>query len=234
MSKRLTREQFIEKVSEIHKGAYSYEKTEYITTKDKIVITCKTHGDFLQKPNNHVSGQGCPKCADIIVASKRLKTLDIFKKEAIEIHKNKYNYDKVIYKNNKSAVTIICPIHGEFKQRVSAHLSGQGCITCGQVSNYKKENYIKKAGDRKCIFYTLKCFNDQEEFYKIGITMNTVHNRYNTNKKMPYNYEIIREIYGDASYIWDLEISEKRRLKDSNYQPIVKFAGSKTECFKTT
>ena len=97
-----------------------------------------------------------------------------------------------------------------------------------------KENYIKKAGDRKCIFYTLKCFNDQEEFYKIGITMNTVHNRYNTNKKMPYNYEIIREIYGDASYIWDLEISEKRRLKDSNYQPIVKFAGSKTECFKTT
>lgn len=63
--------------------------------------------------------------------------------------------------------------------------------------------------------------------------MNTVSNRYNTNKKMPYNYEIIREVYGDASYIWDLEISEKRRLKDSNYQPIVKFAGSKTECFKT-
>lgn len=231
MSKRLTKEQFIEKVSEIHKGVYSYEKTEYKTTKDKVIITCKAHGDFLQKANNHVSGQGCPKCADISGSKKRVKQTVTFKKEAIEIHKNKYDYDKVVYKNNKSIVTIVCPIHGDFNQRASAHISGQGCITCGQVSNYKKENYIKKAGNRKCIFYTLRCFNEQEEFYKIGITMNTVPSRYNTNKKMPYNYEITREVYGDAGYIWDLELSEKRRLRGSNHQPIIKFAGSKTECF---
>jgi hypothetical protein len=223
MSKRLTKEQFIEKVSKIHKGLYTYENTEYTTTKDKVIITCKVHGDFLQKANNHVSGQGCPKCADISGSTK----------EATEVHKDKYNYDKVVYENNKSLVTIVCPIHGDFKQRASAHISGQGCINCGQTSNFKRSSYIDKAKGRKCIFYTLRCFNEEEVFYKIGITMNKVSDRYNNNKRMPYSYEILKEIYGDAGYIWDLELSEKKRLKQNNYQPLIKFAGSKTECFKT-
>lgn len=226
-----TKEVFIKKAIVVHENIYEYNKVVYSNSQNKVTITCKSHGDFYQKPNNHIMGQGCPKCADIKVSGKITKELSTFKKEAIEVHKNKYNYEKVAYKNNKSIVTIICPIHGEFSQRASAHISGQGCITCGQASNYKKENYIKKAGDRKCILYTLRCFNEQEEFYKVGITMNTIRDRYNTNKKMPYNYEIVREVYGDAGYIWDLELSEKRRLKDSKHQPIIKFAGSKTECF---
>lgn len=233
MSKRLTKEQFIEKVSKIHKGLYTYENTEYTTTKDKVIITCKVHGDFLQKANNHVSGQGCPKCADISGSIKRVKQIAIFKKEAVEMHKGKYNYDKVVYESNKSLVTIVCPIHGDFKQRASAHISGQGCISCGQTSNFKRSSYINKAKDRKCVFYTLRCFNEEESFYKVGITMNKVSERYNNNKRMPYNYEIVKEIYGDAGYIWDLELSEKKRLKQNNYQPLIKFAGSKTECFKT-
>lgn len=44
-------------------------------------------------------------------------------------------------------------------------------------------------------------------------------------------YEVISEVLGNAEDIWDLELSEKRRLKEHNYQPLIKFAGSKTECF---
>lgn len=233
MSKKITTNLFKELASKVHNSYYDYDKSIYTGSKSNITITCKTHGDFYQKPNNHIMGQGCPKCADIKVSVKITKELSTFKKEAVEVHKNKYNYEKVVYKNNKSIVTIICPIHGEFSQRASAHISGQGCITCGQASNYKKENYIKKAGDRKCILYTLRCLNEQEEFYKVGITMNSVRDRYNTNKKMPYNYEIVRKVYGDAGDIWDLELSEKKRLKDYKYQPNIKFGGSRTECFTT-
>ena len=80
-------------------------------------------------------------------------------------------------------------------------------------------------------FYIIRCFNKEESFYKIGITFQKIHHRYSTSKRMPYMYEVISEVLGNAEDIWDLELSEKRRLKEHNYQPLIKFAGSKTECF---
>ena len=29
---------------------------------EKVIITCKEHGDFLQSPNGHLNGHGCYKC----------------------------------------------------------------------------------------------------------------------------------------------------------------------------
>jgi len=48
---------------------------------------------------------------------------------------------------------------------------------------------------------------------------------------MPYAYEVISEIFGEAGFIWDLEKEEKKKLKEFNYQPNIFFEGSITECF---
>ena len=41
-------ENFIKKSNEIHNNSYSYLKTVYVNyDKDKVIITCKLHGDFL-------------------------------------------------------------------------------------------------------------------------------------------------------------------------------------------
>jgi very-short-patch-repair endonuclease len=53
---------FIDKAREIHNDLYNYEKTKYIQSKEKVIITCKKHGDFFQSPNNHLKGTGCPRC----------------------------------------------------------------------------------------------------------------------------------------------------------------------------
>ena len=37
--------------------------------------------------------------------------------------------------------------------------------------------------------------------------MTTLKERYSKTKKMPYNYELNSEVYGEAGFIWDLEIS---------------------------
>ena len=50
---------------------------------------------------------------------------------AKQIHKNKYNYDGVIYMGSKSPVEIKCPLHGLFLQEPRIHLSGCGCHECG-------------------------------------------------------------------------------------------------------
>lgn len=61
---RKTTKEFIDEARQIHNSAYLYEKTKYINTTTKVVITCQSHGDFEQTPKAHLRGQGCPDCAN--------------------------------------------------------------------------------------------------------------------------------------------------------------------------
>lgn len=59
-------------------------------------------------------------------------TTEEFIQKAKAIHGDKYDYSKVEYVNNRTNVTIICPMHGEFQQTPANHLKGQGCPACGR------------------------------------------------------------------------------------------------------
>lgn len=63
-SKKLsfTKDEFIERAIKIHGNTFNYSKVEYINTNSKVTITCKEHGDFEQRPHDHISKikkQGC-------------------------------------------------------------------------------------------------------------------------------------------------------------------------------
>ena len=74
------------------------------------------------------------------------------------IHNNKYNYFLVNYKNAKSKVKIICPIHGEFNQTPDAHLSGKNCSHC---NSSKGELIVKELLETKNVkFKQQKRFKD--------------------------------------------------------------------------
>ena len=62
LKKRYTNEEFIEKATRIHGDKYDYSKVEYVKACYDVVIICKKHGPFLQKPSNHFDGSGCQKC----------------------------------------------------------------------------------------------------------------------------------------------------------------------------
>jgi hypothetical protein len=68
-----------------------------------------------------------------------------FIEQSIDKHKNKYNYELVEYKNNKTKVKIVCPIHNIFEQQPYKHKKGQGCPLC--TNNIKKttELFIEDA-----------------------------------------------------------------------------------------
>jgi len=65
---KYTTAEFIEKSNNIHRCKYDYLKTVYKNWNTKISIKCPIHGYFMQVPNNHLRGHGCPRCA--IVKSK--------------------------------------------------------------------------------------------------------------------------------------------------------------------
>lgn len=136
--KRSNTDEFIEKAKIIHSNKYCYNKSNYIDSNVKVIITCNLHGDFMQKPNCHLSGNGCPKCN----GAQRLTDKEFIDK-ANSAHDNKYNYSKVIYINNKTKITIICNKHGEFKQAPDKHLLGNGCPKCAKESLSKLYSFTK-------------------------------------------------------------------------------------------
>lgn len=123
-------EWFINKASKIHNNKYQYTNTKYIHSDIKVSIICPIHGKFEQNPGSHLTGRGCNKCA--IEFSKKNKSLsnEQFILKANKIHDNKYNYSKINYINNHTKITIICPIHGDFKQHPGNHLLGSICPKC--------------------------------------------------------------------------------------------------------
>ena len=140
-----TKTMFVEEARKIHGDKYDYSKVKYENTNKKVCIICPKHGEFWQKPYEHLKGHGCPKC------NGRTKlTSNEFEQHAKEIHGDKYDYSKVEYVNNSTKVCIICPEHGEFWQTASEHLRGHGCPKCGLKTIAEKkllttEEFIKRS-----------------------------------------------------------------------------------------
>lgn len=128
--KNLTNETFIGKAKEIHGDKYNYSKVEYVNSSTKVCIICYKHREFLQKPNNHLNGQGCPLCGLNSRAQKRTYTKETFVNKAKVIHDDKYDYSNSIYKGSYEKTCIICKVHGKFWQTPHNHLKGQGCPQC--------------------------------------------------------------------------------------------------------
>lgn len=134
MPKKITTSDFIETVKKINGDKYDYSKVNYIDSKHKVCIICPKHGEFWQFPHNHKAGDQCPEC------SKEQQSIgkEEFIKRANKKYNNKYDYSKVIWKNTKTKVTIICPIHGEFEQTPERHLiSVTGCSKCSRTKPRK-------------------------------------------------------------------------------------------------
>lgn len=134
-------ETFITKANNVHNNKYDYYKSEYNDINTKICIICPEHGEFWQSPNNHLRGQGCPKCKDIKTSLRCRSTTEEFIRKAKEIHDDKYDYSKVKYVNNITKICIICPEHGEFWQVPNSHLQGCGCKKCANEKKSLKRKY---------------------------------------------------------------------------------------------
>ncbi len=150
---------FIEKARTVHGDRYDYSKTVYVRSKEKLIITCKEHGDFEQRPNAHLSGHGCAACSfELVSQGKMVASAKVFIEKARAKHGDRYDYSKVIYNGTREKVIITCSEHGDFEQMAKSHLNGSGCAKCGfekraaKNTQKGKDSFIEKAravhGDR--------------------------------------------------------------------------------------
>lgn len=137
---------FIEKCKRIHGDKYLYEKVNYVSSKEKVVIICKKHGEFLIRPNGILNGQGCPECYNEIRSTIQGKNTKWFVEKATEKFGGKYDYSLVNYINSRHKIKVVCKRHGVFEINPSTHLYGVGCPHCRESHGEQKirkflENY---------------------------------------------------------------------------------------------
>lgn len=155
-----------------------------------------------------------------------------FKKMMIEIHGDIYEYKSINNFNFRKFVEFKCSKHGwQTRPWNLFYVHKTACLKCNKekmiATGFTKEKYIKICNGRKSFLYLLKFKKDKEEFYKIGITVRSIKERFYGN-----NYKI-EEVFikkDFASKIFDMEKELHKQYKVFKYLPKIKFNGY-TECY---
>jgi hypothetical protein len=140
------REEFIENARKIYGDRYDYSQVKYSGNKTPVEIICCKHGAFMQFPETHLkSFIGCPSCRGEHTGNRckigREKTIARF----VEKHGDRFDYSKVVYKNNKTPIEIVCKLHGLFFQTPETHLHGITCCpVCTGHTKFTTEEVISK------------------------------------------------------------------------------------------
>lgn len=155
-------------------------------------------------------------------------------KKYIELQGLKYLVLSDEYINHDTPIKFYCEEHGEFEKKLTHFVYKKyycpHCSTLGKYSiNIADENeMLWKTINSKVYF--IEFFDDNEHFYKIGVTTKKVNQRFSGVKQI-YNYNIIKTIdtnLYDAIYI-------EKKLHDLNfdnkYIPLKDIRGGHTECF---
>lgn len=130
----------------IHKAELKFNKRYkyfnlFLSVDDEIHYICPEHGIIKQKYKLHYHSKvGCPECAKH--SKKKVYNTESFIREANLVHNNKYLYTNTKYIDCYTKVVITCPIHGDFEQAPTNHLSGDGCVKCSKITF---EDFLLKA-----------------------------------------------------------------------------------------
>lgn len=159
---KLNTNEFIKRAIKAHGNKYNYSLVNYINVDTKVEIICSEHGIFEQTPYNHYNGSICPKCNVKQRGINKRKDLYYFINKANDVHYNKYDYSKVVYKTTTTPIIIICPTHGMFLQNPSNHLyNASGCPNCksskGELTilnilNNKNIKYEREKKFELCVY----------------------------------------------------------------------------------
>lgn len=150
-TKKESTESYINRVRAVFGDKYDYRAIDFVNFRTKVKVICPIHGEWTTYPDSLLAGSGCCKCGH----EKRAKQItkideETFIREATKVHGGRYSYEHINYKNTKHKVTVTCPVHGDFQQLGSLHLSGQGCMKCAVEARADSlrdttEDFIRKA-----------------------------------------------------------------------------------------
>lgn len=144
---RLTTNEFIQKAKQVHRNKYRYDQVNYKSSRLKVRITCPAHGEFDQRANRHLQGDGCPRCnlsKGELKVEARLKQYGLDYQQQVKFDncrdKRPLPFDFMIVKNDQ---TSLIEYNGEQHYSVVNFSSSKAKIQ-KKHENVKKHDLIKK------------------------------------------------------------------------------------------
>lgn len=130
---RKTTDDFIKDSIAVHgEGTFIYTKVKYINNKTPVILICPLHGEFEQRPDNHLHGAGCPVCRYIKCHQETLhKRYLEYVNHVHEKFGDKFEVIEESFTGRMKDAKYICPYHGEFTKNANAFLQSKyGCNEC--------------------------------------------------------------------------------------------------------
>lgn len=129
-------QEFIKRSKEMHGDRFDYSKSEFVASTEKIIVTCRVHGDFPVAPYSHMNGTGCARCS-----GKAKKTTELFVAE-MKLLRPTFDYSNVVYVNTSTPVHVICDKGHSFFPTPNNHQRGFGCPVCYGHQKQDQEDFI--------------------------------------------------------------------------------------------
>lgn len=139
-SAKITYNEFLRRAKLKHDDIYNYDKSniDFLTTKNKICIICKEHGEFWQTPESHMSGSGCRKCGSYKAIKSMLFKISNFQQEIYDFCKS---LDDSFIMSNKDVIKPYeIDIYSD-KLRIGVECHGMYFHSCGSIDEIKKKKY---------------------------------------------------------------------------------------------
>lgn len=157
-----THEEFLLDLEERNPDAYhSLDIIGRYNGSGKKILAVSKYGQISITPYNILSGKSpCIRAA--------VSMSEYFRNQAIEVHGDKYLYEKVVYFRENSEVIITCRKHGDFNQLPVVHIGGSGCPKCaherrGMSSRRSHNSFIEKFKEvNKELFDKLEIIGEYE------------------------------------------------------------------------
>jgi len=224
ISKRATekiarfREVFIDRANIVHNFKYTYIG-EYNGADKHLLMSCpiEGHGEFPQRPNAHLKGQGCPICGDIqkgITQSNYSR--DKLVSAVQNIHGDKYTINKEDYHRDGIPMKVYCNFHNnDFLITPTVLLQGGGCQYCGEISKQ-----LARTNNPTCLYYVKIENKYTETVYKIGVTSKPLNERFKGEQFAKDFTVLLQSSYMDRRTVLEFEqeilIKYKSSLLGSN------------------
>ena len=129
---------FSQQAQLVHGDLYDYGKVVYQHKDKPVILVCPYHGEFSQRPGNHLRGAGCYTCGRLRTGIKKRYSQDEFLEKAHAQHGARYDYSGAVYETSQQSVQIKCSTHGVFEQVAATHLQGHGCPKCARNAAHSK------------------------------------------------------------------------------------------------
>ena len=155
--RRLTTDEILKRLYDIHGDKYDYSNTKFGRTRDDIEVKCNKCGNvFKQTLKRHLNGQGCPECGKAYAATYQKGNYQHFIDRCAAKYGNKFSFPNIEdeFVNVHCKITIHCNDCGNTFRRIAGDFLKSTIGGCPKCREKELRTKYKRINKRKIKYFS--------------------------------------------------------------------------------